>query len=88
MTKQEVLSLEHLAIAIETKFVHIHTEEGYIITPWFEGDDIKEYSGSNCYYMPVREEYPNYRVITVEEHTELEQKCKEANEKEINKKDE
>ena len=87
MTKQEVLSLDHLSIATETKFVHIHTEEGYIMTDWKEGDDIKQYSGSNCYYMPIREVYPDYRVITIEEHNRLEEQreiaVKEAEQAEI-----
>ena len=72
MTKKELLSLEHLAIAEETVFVHIHTEEGWYMTDWDENDDIKEYSGSVCYYMPIRNEYGNYRVITADEHQRLE----------------
>ena len=73
MTKQELLNLEHLAIAEETIFVHIHTEDGYIMTAWGEDEDIKEYSGSVCYYMPIRDEYPNYRIITLDEHNRLEE---------------
>lgn len=78
MTKQELLSLEHLAIAEETKFVHVHTEDGYIMTVWKEDENILKYAGSECYYMPIREEYPDYRIITVEEHNELEKKRDEA----------
>ena len=78
MTKQELLSLEHLAIAEETKFVHVHTEDGYIMTDWKEDEDILKYVGSECYYMPIREEYPDYRIITVEEHKELEKQRDEA----------
>lgn len=85
MTRQELLSLEHLAVAEVTKFVHIHTEEGYVITPWLEGGDIKEYSGSVCYYMPIREEYPTHRVITTAEHNELEQQRDEEVQKEVEK---
>ena len=72
MTRQELLSMDHLAIAEVTKFVHIHTEEGYIMTEWNDGMDIKEYNGSVCYYMPIRDEYTDYRVITLAEHEELE----------------
>ena len=71
MTREELLKLEHLAIAEVTKFVHIHTEEGFYMTEWKEGQDIKEYSGSVCYYMPIRDTYADYRVITAEEHNEL-----------------
>lgn len=90
MTQKDLLSLEHLAIAEVTKFVHIHTNEGYVLTPWFEGMDILLYSGSVCYYMPIRDEYDDYRIITVEEHNELEKRrevayaeVEEANKKEL-----
>lgn len=72
MTKNELLNLPHLKIARETVFVHVHTEDGWILTSWNEGDDIKEYSGSNCYYMPIRDVYDDYRLITVDEHNNLE----------------
>lgn len=91
MTKQELLSLEHLAIAEETVFVHLHTKDGYVITDWFDGMDILLYSGGVCYYMPIRDEYDDYRVITVEEHNELERlrtekyEEEEMKETEINK---
>lgn len=85
MTRQELLSLDHLAIAEVTKFVHIHTEEGWYMTEWKDGDDIKEYSGSVCYYMPIREDYADYRVITAEEHNELEKQREIAVEEENKK---
>lgn len=77
MTRQELLNLEHLAVAEVTKFVHIHTEDGWYMTDW-DGGDIKEYSGSVCYYMPIRDTYPDYRVITAEEHEELMKRQEEA----------
>jgi hypothetical protein len=82
MTKQELLNLDHLKIARETVFVHIHTEDGWIMTSWKDGDDIKEYSGSVCYYMPIRDDYEDYRIITVEEHNRLTQLQNEEIEKE------
>ena len=85
MTKQELLSMDHLAIAEVTKFIHIHTEEGWYMTEWKDGDDIKEYSGSVCYYMPIREDYADYRVITAEEHNELEKQREIAVEEENKK---
>ena len=78
MTRQEVLSLPNLAIAEVTKFVHLHAAEGYVITEWMEGNDIKEYSGSNCYYMPIKDEYQEFRVITFEEDRRLEALREEA----------
>lgn len=80
--------MEHLKIA-EVKpgmFVHIHAEEGYIITPWGEHEDIKEYSGSTCMWMPIRDSYDDdYRTITQAEHEELERRQREVLENEMNR---
>lgn len=75
MTRQEILNLPHLRISqiVEGKFVHIHTEKGYFITTYKEGDDVKDYYGTECIYFPIREEYDFHRVITIEEHTSLEE---------------
>lgn len=86
MTRQELLSLEHLAIAEVTKFVHIHAEEGWYITDW-DSKDIKQYNGSNCFYMPIRDTYNDYRVITTEEHNKLLEMQETAIKAEINKED-
>lgn len=88
MTQKELLNLEHLSIAEVKKFVHIHTEDGYIMTSWNDGDDVKEYAGSVCYYMPIRNEYEDYRIITLKEHNDLENQRDEAiKEFEINNRD-
>lgn len=73
MTREQILKLEHLKTAEVTVFVHLHSEDGWYITSWKEGDDIKDYAGSVCYYMPIRDEYEDFRVITEEDHKELEQ---------------
>lgn len=79
MTQKELLSLEHLKIAEvkEGYYLHIHTEDGYYLTTWEDGSDIKEYFGTECIYAPIREEYEDYRVIDKETHNELE-KIREA----------
>ena len=81
MTQENLLKMEHLKIA-EVKpnmFVHIHAEDGYIITLWSENDDIKDYSGSTCMWMPIRDNYDDdYRTITVAEHEELEKRQREV----------
>lgn len=88
MTQEQLLKMEHLKIA-EVKpgmFVHIHAEEGYIITPWGEHEDIKEYSGSTCMWMPIRDSYDDdYRTITQAEHEELERRQREVIENEMNR---
>ena len=69
MTQQELLNLSNLKVA-EVKpnmFLHIHAQDGYMITPYFDGMDIKNYESGECYYMPIENEYPAYRVITAEE---------------------
>jgi hypothetical protein len=70
MTKQEILNLPHLSIAevLPDKFVHLHCYEGYILTDYTEGKDIKDYHGSVCVYFPIKDEYDTYRVITQAEH--------------------
>ena len=84
MLKEELLKLDNLSIAEEKTgyFVHIHTKDGYILTSW-NGEDIKEYSGSVCAYMPIRDEYPEYRVIGVDEHLRLQEEHRNAMEKEF-----
>ena len=85
MTQEQLLKMEHLKIA-EVKpgmFVHIHAEDGYIITPWGEHEDIKDYSGSTCMWMPIRDSYDDdYRTITQAEHEEFERRQREVLERE------
>lgn len=84
MTRDEILKMDHLKVA-EVKpgmFVHIHAEDDYRITSFNpETDDIKNYSGSICMFMPIRDSYDDdYKVITVAEHEEYERQAREANE--------
>lgn len=87
MTKQELMSMPNLAISEETKFVHIHTEKGYFITEK-ELSDVKAYQGFECMYAPIKDEYPDYKVITEAEHLENERIKNEAIEAEIKAKEE
>ena len=86
MTQEQILKMDNLEVA-EVKagmFVHIHAKEGYRITSWGEHEDIKNYSGSICMYMPIRDSYDDdYRTITVEEHEALEARAREAHEAEM-----
>lgn len=81
MTQEQLLKMDNLKIA-EVKpdmFVHIHANDGYVITSWTEGSDIKEYSGSVCMWMPIRDNYDDdYRTITVAEHNELSTRAAQA----------
>lgn len=74
MTQREILNLNNLKVA-ELKpnmFLHIHAKDGFIITSYKEGDNIEKYVGSVCYYMPIKDEYPDYRVITTDMHNNYE----------------
>ena len=73
MTIDEILNLGHISSSEVPNYTRIQTEDGYYMTAWTEGDDIRKYAGSNVYYLPVREnyDYPDLRVITVEEHKRL-----------------
>ena len=86
MTQEQLLKMEHLKVA-EVKpgmFVHVHAEDGYVITPWGEHEDIKEYSGAVCMWMPIRDSYDDdYRTITVTEHEEFERRQREVIEAEM-----
>ena len=86
MTQEQILKMDNLEVA-EVKagmFVHVHAKEGYRITSWGEHEDIKNYSGSICMYMPIRDSYDDdYRTITVEEHEVLEARAREAHEAEM-----
>ena len=87
MTQEQILKMDNLEVA-EVKpgmFVHVHAKEGYIITSYNpETDDIKNYSGSICMYMPIRDSYDDdYRTITVKEHEVFEEQSRIAHEAEM-----
>jgi len=84
MKKEDLLKLDHLKIAEETpKYLHIHCEDGFKATSWKEGDELKDFNCFRCAYMPVRDEYPDYHIITEEKAKELEDKQHEEIEKEM-----
>lgn len=88
MTQQEILNIPNLKIA-EVKpnmFLHVHAADGFYITTYKDGDDIKSYSASICMYMPIRDTYAgDYRTITETEHKTLEERALAAIENERNK---
>lgn len=75
MLQKDLLNLEHLKISEvkEGYFLHVHSEDDWMITSWKEEDDIRQYVGFRCLYAPIKEEYPDYRIITKEEHEKREQ---------------
>lgn len=83
MKQSELKNIEHLSIYEEKeKFIHFHMEDGYVFTPYKEGESILTYYSSVCCYAPYMEEYPDYRAITVAEDEEYKKLLEEALEKE------
>lgn len=84
MIKADLLKLEHLVIAEEKPnyFVHLHTEEGYYLTDWNK-EDIKQFHASVCYYMPIKDEYNEFYIITKEEYDNYSKEQREVIEKEM-----
>lgn len=83
MTQKELLNLDHLKIA-EVKpgyFTHVHAEDGFYITDWNK-ENIKDYSASVCMYLPIRDEYKDYYIITATENAEYQRQLDEYIKKE------
>ena len=57
--------MEHLHIETSI-FIKLYSDEGYFITSYKEGDDIKEYSASTILYCPLTFDTSIYRVIDAE----------------------
>lgn len=76
MIQEQLLNLEHLAKAekLDDKFIHIHAESGYMITSYDERAKITSYEAYECLYLPIKYGYPNYRIITKEEHLMMEER--------------
>lgn len=77
MTKDNLLKLEHTTSTVG-KYIAITAEEGYRITSWKEGEDIATFSSFTQSYLPIKDKYPDYRVITQEEADRLQAECDEA----------
>lgn len=80
MTKEQLTTLEHVVVRETKDFIHLHTEEGYYITEYRDGTEIKDFCASECYYMPHMEEYPDFRVIDTEEYNRLEAEAEKKRE--------
>ena len=57
--------MEHLHIETSI-FIKLYSDEGYFITSYKEGDDIKEYSAPTILYCPLTFDISIYRVIDAE----------------------
>lgn len=57
--------------------LHLHCKQGYYLTE-FTGDDYLKYTDFFCAFLPIKEEYPNYQVVTVEQHNDNLEKRNQA----------
>lgn len=57
--------------------LHLHCKQGYYLTE-FTGDDYLKYTDFFCTFLPIKEEYPNYQVVTVEQHNDNLEKRNQA----------
>lgn len=80
MTKEQLMTLEHVEVRETKDFIHLHTDEGYYITEWQGGDDITDFNASECWYIPLMEEYPNFRVLNAEEYNHLDAEAEKKRE--------
>lgn len=70
MTKSELLKLNNVYVEIGSH-VTLTASDGYKITEWEYGNDISTFSCFSKVHMAVREDYPNYRVLTKDEAERL-----------------
>lgn len=77
MTKDNLLKLEHTT-SVQGEYIALAAEDGYRITSWREGEDIAAFSSFTQSYLPIKDSYPDYRVITQEEADRLQAECDKA----------
>lgn len=72
MTYNELTKIPQLAIVeYSGNSVHLHAQEGYYLTKHTD-EDYLNYNDFFCTFMPISKDdkYPDYQVITKEQHTE------------------
>lgn len=57
--------------------LHIHCKEGFYLTD-FTGEDYLKYADFFCSFLPIQDEYPNYQLLTNEQHNENLEKRNQA----------
>ena len=77
MTRDNLLQLEHTASTVG-EYITITAAGGYRITSWKEGEDIAAFSSFTQSYLPIKDSYSDYRVITQEEADRLQAECDKA----------
>lgn len=78
MKFEDLQKIEALEVCEYTgNTLHLHCKQGYYLTE-FTGDDYLKYTDFFCTFLPVKEEYPNYQVLTIEQHNDNLEKRNQA----------
>lgn len=78
MKFEDLQKIEALEVCEYTgNTLHLHCKQGYYLTE-FTGDDYLKYTDFFCTFLPIKEEYPNYKLLTNEQHNENLEKRNQA----------
>lgn len=78
MKFEDLQKIEALEVCEYTgNTLHLHCKQGYYLTE-FTGDDYLKYTDFFCAFLPIKEEYPNYQLLTNEQHNENLEKRNQA----------
>ena len=78
MKFEDLQKIEALEVCEYTgNTLHLHCKQGYYLTEFTE-DDYLKYTDFFCAFLPIKEEYPNYQVLTIEQHNDNLEKRKKA----------
>lgn len=77
MKKTDLQNLPHCSYS-EGDFIRLYTEDGWFLVK--STDKIENFYAFSEAFLPIKEEYPEYKVITLEEKKIGEESRKKANE--------
>lgn len=78
MKFEDLQKIEALEVCEYTgNTLHLHCKQGYYLTE-FTGDDYLKYTDFFCTFLPIKEEYQNYQVVTLEQHNDNLEKRNQA----------
>lgn len=78
MKFEDLQKIEALEVCEYTgNTLHLHCKQGYYLTE-FTSEDYLKYTDFFCAFLPIKEEYPNYQLLTNEQHNENLEKRNQA----------
>lgn len=69
MTREEIMSLPHLAKVEVKRLMHLHTEDGYYICN--EPEDMHNFWYTNCLRCELKDKYEDCKVVSEAEILEI-----------------